>query len=231
MCNQSCIDFVKKALTRTDVENKRILEIGALDVNGSVRPILESMRPSSYLGIDIAPGKGVDEICDIYDIIKRYGPMSFDVVVSTELLEHVKDWRAGIGNIKKILSPDGIVLITTRSPGFAYHGWPYDFWRFERSDMQNIFDDFIIEKLESDESAPGIFLMARKGRRFVEKDLSGYTLLCVGTNRKTSEITGMDVFLSFRRALPDIIKSSLKKILPARVKNIIGSLTGRKKLR
>jgi len=37
------------------------------------------------------------------NLIKRFGPESFDVVIATELLEHVIDWRRVINNMKTVL--------------------------------------------------------------------------------------------------------------------------------
>jgi hypothetical protein len=64
MCNTLCLEFIEKALSEEDVKGKNVLEVGSFDVNGSPRAYVESMLPSSYVGIDIAPGPGVDEVCD-----------------------------------------------------------------------------------------------------------------------------------------------------------------------
>ena len=128
VCGSGVTDFVRERLGRTDIEGRSVLEVGSLDVNGSVRPDIESLKPASYLGVDIARGPRVDEICDVRHLVDRFGNESFDVVVSTELLEHVRDWKGAITNMKRVLRPGGILIVTTRSLGFPLHGYPWDYW-------------------------------------------------------------------------------------------------------
>lgn len=93
MCNEMCIIFGATNLTKEEVEGKKIIEVGSYDMNASLRPIIESWTPAEYVGVDIKKGPGVDIVCGAEDIIERFGKESFDIVISTELLEHVKDWR------------------------------------------------------------------------------------------------------------------------------------------
>ena len=132
-----------------------------LDVNGSIRPVIEALVPASYVGVDIEEGPGVDALCDVTVLTDRYGENAFDLVLATELVEHVRDWRAAFTNMKGVLRPGGTILITTRSHGFQIHGYPWDFG-VERGDMEQIFSDFEILALEQDPEAPGIFIKARK---------------------------------------------------------------------
>jgi SAM-dependent methyltransferase len=188
MCNTSCIIFGATNLSEREIKGKRVIEVGSCDFNGSLRAIIEQWGPAEYIGVDIREGPGVDIICDAESLVERFGKDSFDVVISTELLEHVMNWKRVISNIKNICKPNGIILITTRSFGFGYHGYPYDFWRYEVEDMKNIFSDCIIEKLEIDKLEPGVFMKARKPSNFNEKDLSNYELYSIIVNKRVREI-------------------------------------------
>lgn len=170
MCDRACIDFGKN-LTREMVEGKRVVEVGSLDINGSLRTAVMAMEPAIYIGCDITLGKGVDVRCNVEDLVKNFNVESFDLVISTEMLEHVQDWRRAIYNIKAVTKTGGHILITTRSKGFSKHNHPFDFWRFEEEDMRRIFADCEILKTEKDMYAPGIFILARLPKDFKECSL------------------------------------------------------------
>jgi SAM-dependent methyltransferase len=216
--DRAILEFAKLTLTEEDVKDKSVIEIGSLDVNGSVRPIVEELSPRRYIGVDIQMGPGVDEICDAYEILEKFGRNKFDLLIATELLEHIRDWRWVISNLKHILKTNGILFITTRSKGFVYHGYPFDYWRFELSDMEAIFSDFFIESLERDSMLPGVMMKAIKPKSFRENDLYNYQLYSVITDNKTSYITNIDIFLFKVRYR---IGPILSKILPLSIKRII----------
>lgn len=188
MCNSGCIIFGASNLWGSELKGKRVIELGSMDFNGSLRKILSRWEPSEYIGIDIEAGPGVDIVCGVEDAVERFGRDSFDVVVSTEMLEHARDWRKAITNIKNLCRPGGIMLLTTRSVGFPVHSYPYDFWRYGADDMRAIFSDCVIEKIEEDRPDPGIFLKARKPAAFLENDLSGYELYSIITRKRVREL-------------------------------------------
>jgi len=88
------------------------------------------------VGVDIEPGKFVDVVLPAERLVEHFGPESFDVVIATELLEHVQDWRLVVNNMKAVLRRGGYIYITTRSYGFPFHAYPYDFWRYEVEDLK-----------------------------------------------------------------------------------------------
>ena len=160
MCNNSCIEFGKRQLRKKQVKGLRVLEVGALDVNGSLREYVESLKPVSYIGIDLVSGKGVDFVCPAENIIFGFGKESFDLVICTEMLEHVKLWALVINNLKLVCKIGGIILLTTRSKGFPKHDFPNDYWRFEIEDMKHIFSDCEDVIVERDPEMPGVFVRA-----------------------------------------------------------------------
>lgn len=132
-------------------------------------------------------------MCSVDELVRTFGSESFDAVLSTEMIEHVRDWRAAVNQLKDVLRPNGILLLTTRSKGFPYHDYPFDFWRFELSDMEAIFADMTIEALESDPSEPGVFVKARRPAELKMIDLSKIELYSILTGRPTADVSDFDI--------------------------------------
>jgi len=100
--NTAVFLFGLRNIRKEDVEGKRVIEVGSFDVNGSLRPIIEAYSPGEYTGVDIMAGPGVDILCDAAHLIEKFGPESFDAVISTEMIEHVRDWKTAIHNLKGV---------------------------------------------------------------------------------------------------------------------------------
>jgi SAM-dependent methyltransferase len=223
--NKACMDFGVRALTIDDVRGRTVLEVGSRNVNGSLRAHVEGLGPASYLGVDIIAGAGVDEICPVDRLTARFGPDRFDLVFSTEMLEHVRDWRAALLNLKSVTKPGGILLFTTRSRGFGFHGYPFDFWRYEVSDVRTLFGDFEKLALESDLSQPGVFFKGRKPIDWKDRPLDDHKLYSIILGREALNLRAIDL-LRFRvryqlrvrvaPALPMAMRRAIKKVIPAR---------------
>ena len=223
MCSEACVEFIRKNLREDEVRGKAVIEVGSLDVNGSVRPAVEALRPASYIGIDLREGPGVDIVCNAESLLERFGPEVFDILITTELLEHVRDWRLIISNLKKLLKPNGLLLITTRSKGFPFHGYPFDFWRYEVSDMRVIFSDFVVEMIEPDSLDPGVFVKVRKPSKFAECDLTNYSLYSIIRAKRVNHINELDIYFCLLR-IKYKIRGLLSSILPASVKKLLRML-------
>lgn len=168
----SIIEWIGSSLNASEVGGRRVVEVGSQDVNGSPRAVLVALKPAEYVGVDVQSGRGVDVVCPAADLAAKFGAESFDLVLSTEMLEHVEDWKSAVSQLKRILRREGLLLVTTRAPGFPYHPFPIDMWRFTQSDFRRIFADMEILALVGDRQAPGVFLKARKPNNFKEIDLS-----------------------------------------------------------
>ena len=214
MCSPACIDFVTRTVTRSEVAGKRVIEVGSRNVNGSARRVIESMHPAEYVGVDIEAAPEVDVICDIEKLCEKFDAESFDLVVTTEVLEHVRDWRRAVSNLKRMCRPGGVVIVTTRSYGFAYHGYPFDYWRYELSDMRSLFDDCAVETLETDTRDAGVFMKARKPSTFQERHLGGHSLYSIVLDRRATNISDEDIRPGrlFRVRLRERIRRALRSL-------------------
>jgi hypothetical protein len=158
--------FACSALTEADVRGKCVIEAGALNVNGSVRPHVEALGPAKYIATDMRPGPGVDEVCSAEQLPVYWS--NAGLVISTEMLEHAADWQAAARGMIEVLAPGGVLVLTTRSAGFPVHGYPEDHWRFPVESMRWILDvaGLLVEQCEPDPdpASPGVFAKARKPR-------------------------------------------------------------------
>ena len=106
----SVIEFFIYNIKSEELKGKRILEVGSKYLNGSVRPLIENFCSiMEYVGVDIEAGKFVDVVLPAEKLVEYFGPESFDVVISTELLEHVQNWRLVINNMKSVLKRGGYI--------------------------------------------------------------------------------------------------------------------------
>jgi hypothetical protein len=162
----SAYEFSTTALTEADVKGRRVVEAGALNVNGSAREAIGALGPESYLGTDMREGAGVDLVCMAENLPAALGPGTAGVVVSTEMLEHAENWQGAVTGMTELLAPGGLLLLTTRGPGFPLHGYPEDHWRFTPETMTAILGACRLEILrcepDPDPASPGVFALARK---------------------------------------------------------------------
>jgi len=95
----------------------RVLEVGSLDINGSVRDLFEDCK---YTGVDLQPGPGVDLACPGH--LLELATSSFDTVISAECFEHNPFWRETLSNMLRMLRPGGLVTISCATTGRKEHG-------------------------------------------------------------------------------------------------------------
>lgn len=224
MCNPNCLRFVTESLSSQDVRGKKVVEVGALDVNGSPRSVVTALAPAEYVGVDVVQGRGVDVVCPVGSLVSRFGEASFDVLITTEMLEHVRDWRGAVSNVKRVLRPGGVLVLTTRSIGFPYHGYPFDFWRFEPEDLRALFGDLEIEVVRDEApGAFGVFMKARRPSSFAERDPSAHRLHSILTGRREGPMSQRRVdLLHARRRVRHLAASLVPRRLRATLKRLAG---------
>ncbi len=103
-----------------------IVDIGAQDVNGSLRPFASPGH--RYVGVDFVPGKGVDVIItDPYSL--PFEDNSVDACVSSSCFEHSEFFWLLFNEVMRILKPTGVLYLNVPSNG-RFHRFPVDCWRF-----------------------------------------------------------------------------------------------------
>ena len=221
MCSPAVVSFVDRVLPSHLVGGRRVLEVGALDVNGSVRSVVQSRGPAEYIGVDITSGPGVDAVLPAERLVEHFGPGAFDVVVTTEMLEHVRDWRPVATNLQQVLAPGGRLVLTTRSWDFMYHGFPHDYWRWELDDLRVVFAGLDIAILEPDPHQPGCFLAADQPTSPEPRrvpDVSAYKVRNILDGRRVTEITpAMERTFRLRRRAVHLVRRSRVKAGRARL--------------
>jgi SAM-dependent methyltransferase len=83
---------------------------------------------SSYIGADLVPGPNVDKILDASGLTSE-PDAAYDIVLSSQVLEHVPDPARYLAEAFRILKPGGHLILTTHGM-FLEHGCPNDFYRW-----------------------------------------------------------------------------------------------------
>ncbi len=130
-----------------------------LDVGGRGKPYasLFGGRVVNHYVLDIEPAPSVDIVGD-----GRSMPLadaSIDVVLITQVLEHIPEPIAVISEIHRVLKPGGTLLLSVPSI-FPQHGSPGDYWRYMPQGLQFILRDFHSVKVQGEAgTVPSIFLV------------------------------------------------------------------------
>lgn len=104
-----------KSLFPEYFNNVSVIEMGSLNINGTVR---DFYTPTRYVGVDLAEGDGVDLVCPAQDVGFQDG--EFDVAVSAECFEHNPYWAETFANMYRLASK--FVIFTCASDGREEHG-------------------------------------------------------------------------------------------------------------
>jgi SAM-dependent methyltransferase len=103
-----------------------ILDIGSININGSLRDFCP--EGSSYCGVDLSSGPGVDVVVTTNAKLPFSGGV-FDIVVSTSCLEHDAMFWMTFLEMCRVLKEGGYLYLNAPSKG-GYHQYPIDAWRF-----------------------------------------------------------------------------------------------------
>ncbi len=101
------------------------------------------------IGCDIKASPAVHVVADAHATPFRAG--TFEVVLCSEVLEHLREPERAIAEMYRVLRPSGKLVLTTR---FLYpiHDNPHDYWRFTRGSLVHLLRKWHLELLEEDVS-------------------------------------------------------------------------------
>lgn len=117
--HKETIDFMAKVKTLFPgyFENKRVLDVGSQDINGTNNYLFENCL---YLGMDLGQGKNVHIVSHVADYISYE---EFDTIVSTNAFEHDARYdESMIAITTSLLKPNGLFAFSCASTGFQEHG-------------------------------------------------------------------------------------------------------------
>lgn len=115
-----------------------------IDVGCGNKPYESILAPyaGSYRGVEPEPSPYVDDLGTLEEL--PYEDASVDVVLCTQVLEHVQDPRRAVREIHRVLAPGGTVFASTHGV-FVYHPDPptsdQDYWRWTEAGLRKLFND------------------------------------------------------------------------------------------
>ena len=163
------LDWLATNANPEDWQHKRVLDVGARDVNGNPRAWLEKRWDCRYVGVDAEDGDNVNVVVPAEQLGWIYQPGEFDCVICLDTLEHMEHWQAGLIQMKRVLRTGGVLFLVAPRPGFIRHNYPDDFWRFTPEVLQAALIDFEVEAVDEETVA----VLARKPLPWREIDLLG----------------------------------------------------------
>jgi len=119
---------------------RRILDLGC-----GIKPYASLFSfCETYVGFDVQPHPRVDVVG--FNWALPFADNQFDALLSTQSLEHTARIAETITEIRRVVKPGGLVYISVPLT-FPEHGVPYDFYRFTRYGLLEIFKDFEVQSV------------------------------------------------------------------------------------
>ena len=131
-----------------NASTRRTLDLGAQ--NGPYAAFFPNR-----VALDIRPGGGVRVIGDAHALGLASG--AFEVVLCTEVLEHLVEPQRAIDEMHRVLAPGGTLLLTTRFL-FPIHDAPHDYFRFTKYGLRHLLRRF--EQVDIQEETDSVGALA-----------------------------------------------------------------------
>lgn len=113
--NHLFLDHIKAQYPESFV-GARVLELGALDICGTVRKWFERCQ---YVGVDVVAGPGVDVVTPAMHT--SFEKEEFDTLISFSMFEHDATWERSYAHNIQWLKPGGMIFMCWGAEGNPYH--------------------------------------------------------------------------------------------------------------
>ena len=135
---------LKNFAERVQRENARKI----LDLGCGRKPYEEIFSfCAKFVGFDIERNEKVDVVGVNWDL--PFQDDEFDALISTQVLEHTARINETVAEITRVVKNNGLIFISVPF-AFPEHGVPYDYFRFTKYGLREIFRDFeVLEVIPS----------------------------------------------------------------------------------
>lgn len=131
--------WLKKKITRARLHTfivKHATDKKVLDLGASSSPYAHLFP--NRVSFDIEAREGIDVVGDAHDM--PFSDNEFEMIVCTEVLEHLHSPQIGINEMRRVLKPGGKLILTTRFV-FPIHDAPHDYYRYTEFGMRHLFSE------------------------------------------------------------------------------------------
>ncbi len=130
--------FIVKRLQKGTLKKyAHLLNGRVLDVGCGIKPYQGYLEFSGYIGIDESQSVSPDVLARSESL--PFAGHSFDAVLCTEVLEHLKEPVRCLDEIKRVLKKGGCAYITVPQ-SWGLHYEPADYWRFTKYGITLLFE-------------------------------------------------------------------------------------------
>jgi SAM-dependent methyltransferase len=120
-------------------EGERAAGKRVLDVGCGVKPYYPFFATASeYVGVDVKENVNADLEGSVDALPVE--DESFDIVLCTQVLEHVDDPALAVRELRRVTAPGGRALVSTHGV-MLYHPNPQDLWRWTHTGLERLFRD------------------------------------------------------------------------------------------
>lgn len=97
--------------------------------------------------LDIDAARNPDVVGDAERL--PFGDDSYEIVICSEVLEHIRHPEKAISEMRRVLRPGGTLVLTTRF-AFPVHDAPADYWRFTPYGLRALFEEWELLEFATD---------------------------------------------------------------------------------